>query len=88
VAAREATKVSTRQLGAPGGLGVPWWVVPTSVTSRTASLLYEYPNILETLGERTKNNFRRSKFQNHGIQSNTITEGFIILIGASLMMRE
>jgi len=23
----------------------PWWVVPTSVASRTASLLYKYPNI-------------------------------------------
>ena len=37
--------------GAPGGPGAPWWVVPTSGAPRTASLLYKYPNIPETLGE-------------------------------------
>ena len=36
---------STTHQGALGGPGAPRWVVPTSVASRTASLLYEYPNI-------------------------------------------
>ena len=27
---REATEVGTTHLGAPGGLGAPWWVVPPS----------------------------------------------------------
>ena len=60
---------SITHLGVPGGPGVPWWVVPTSVASRTASLLYKYPNIPETLGESTKINSSRRKFQNHQIQS-------------------
>ena len=47
-------EVSTRHQGAPGGLGAPWSVVPTSVASGTASLLYKYPNIPKTLGESTK----------------------------------
>jgi hypothetical protein len=54
---------STRHLGVPGGPGAPRWVVPTSVASRTASLLYKYPNIPETLGESTKINSSRRKFQ-------------------------
>ena len=44
---------STHQ-GAPGGPGAPWWVVPTTGAPRTASLLYKYPNIPETLRESTK----------------------------------
>ena len=62
-------EVSTRHHGAPGGPGAPWWVVPSSVTSRTASLLYKYPNIPKTLGESTKINSSHRKFQNHQIQS-------------------
>ena len=54
----------------------------------TASDAYKYPNIQKTLRESTKNTSSRRKFQNREIQSNTITEGFIILIGASPMMRE
>ena len=38
----------TTHQGAPGGLGAPWWVVPTSGAPRTASLLYKYHNIPET----------------------------------------
>ena len=42
--------------GGPEGstthLGAPWWVVPTSAASHTASLLYKYPNITETLDNR------------------------------------
>ena len=45
---------STTHQGAPGGPGAPWWVVPTSGAPRTASLLYKYPNIPETLGESTE----------------------------------
>ena len=47
-------KGDTTHQGAPGGPGAPWWVVPTSGAPRTASLLYKYPNIPETLGESTK----------------------------------
>ena len=39
------SKGSTTHQGAPGGLGAPMWVVPTSVASHTASLLYKYSNI-------------------------------------------
>ena len=60
---------STTHQGAPGGPGAPWWVVPTSGAPRTASLLYKYPNIPETLGESTKINSSRRKFQKHQIQS-------------------
>ena len=49
--------------------GVPWRVEPTSGAPRTASLLYKYPNIPETVGESTKHNSSRRKFQNHEIQS-------------------
>ena len=44
----------TTHQGAPGGPGVPWWVVPTLGALWTASLLYEYPNIPKTLGESKK----------------------------------
>ena len=57
------SKGSTTHLGAPGGPGMPWWVVPTSAASDIASLLYKYPNIPETLGEVMKNNSSRRKFQ-------------------------
>ena len=60
---QKVKKVSTRHLGAPRSPGVPRWVMPTSVTSRTASLLYKYPNIPETLGQSAKNNSSRRKFQ-------------------------
>jgi hypothetical protein len=49
--------------------GAPWWVVPSSEASHTASLLYKYPNIPETLRESMKINSSRRKFQNHQIQS-------------------
>ena len=60
---------STIHQGALGGPGAPKWVVPTSVASRTASLLYKCPNIPETLGESTKINSSRCKFQKPQIQS-------------------
>src|SRR6266536_3678685 len=60
---------STTHQGAPGGPGAPWWVVPTSGLPRTASLLYKYPNIPETLGESTKYLSSRRRVQNHQIQS-------------------
>ena len=62
--------------GMPGGPGAPRWVVPTLVASRTASLLYKYPNIPETLGESTKINSSRRKFQNHQIESRHHHGGF------------
>ena len=69
---------STTQQGMPGGPGAPWWVVPTSGAPRTASLLYKYPNIPETLRESTKINSSHRRVQNHQITS----------IGTSPMMRE
>ena len=55
----------TTHQGVPGGLGAPWWVVLTSGAPRTASLLYKYPNIPETLGKSTKINSSWRKFQKH-----------------------
>ena len=60
---------STTHQGAPGGPGTPTLVVPTSAASRTASLLYKYPNIPETLWESTKISPSRHKFQKPQIQS-------------------
>ena len=51
---RGSPEEGTTHQGAPGGPGTPWWVVPTSGAPRTASLLYKYPNIRETLGESAK----------------------------------
>ena len=58
--------------GAPGSPGAPRWVVPTSVASHTASSLYKYSNIPETLGESMKFYSSRHKFQNHEIQSRAL----------------
>ena len=66
---RGGSEGSTTHLGMLGGLGAPWWVVPTSTASHTTSLLYKYPNIPETLGESTKINSSHRKFQKHQIQS-------------------
>ena len=59
----------TTHLGAPGEPGAPWWVVPTSVTSHTTSLLCKYPNISKTLGKSRKHNSSRHKVQKPQIQS-------------------
>ena len=59
----------TTHQGAPGGPGAPWWVVPTSGAPRTASLLYKYPNIPETLKASKKYSSSRRRVQNHQIQS-------------------
>ena len=45
-------KGGTTHLGALGGPGAPWWVVPTLVASRTAPSPYKFPNIPKTLGSR------------------------------------
>ena len=42
---------------------------PTSGAPRTASLIYKYPNIPETLGESMKINSSHRRVQNHQIQS-------------------
>ena len=83
-----SSKGSTTHQGVPRGPGAPRWVVATSAAFRTASLLYKYLNIPETLGESTKINSSCRKFQNHQIQSRHHMEGFIMLIGASLMIHE
>ena len=77
-----------RHQGEPEAPDAPWWVMVPSGVSSTASELYKYPNIPETLEESTKNTSSRHKFQNREIQSNTITKGCIVFMGASLMMRE
>ena len=62
-------EVGSTHHGTQEGPAAPWWVMLTSVASRTASSLYKDPNIPETLGESTKINSSRHKFQNHQIQS-------------------
>ena len=69
VAPRGSPEEGTTNHGAPGGPGAPPWVVPTLGAPWTDSLLYKYPNILETLGESTKINSIRCRVQNHHIQS-------------------
>ena len=59
----------TTHQGAPGGPGMPWWVVPTSGAPQTAYFLYKYPNIPETLEKATKYSSSRHRVQNHHIQS-------------------
>ena len=61
VAPRGCPEGGTTHHGVPGGASAPWWVVPTSGAPRTASLLYKYPNIPETLGESTKINSSRRR---------------------------
>ena len=54
---------------APGGCpeggtthqGAPRWVVPTPVASRTPSLHYKFPNILQPFGVNLDQKFRRRK---------------------------
>ena len=54
-------KGGTTHQGAPGGPGVPRWVVPTSVASRTPSLPYKFTNIPKTLGVNLDEKFHRRK---------------------------
>ena len=68
-APRGCPEGGTTHQGVPRPPGAPRWDVPTSVASRTSSLLYKYPNIPKTLGKSTKINSSRRKFQNHQIQS-------------------
>jgi hypothetical protein len=59
----------TRHQGAPGSLGVLWWIVEPTGSFSTDIHLYKYSKIPKTLGESRKYSFRRRKFQNHEIQS-------------------
>ena len=80
-------KEGTTHQGVPGGPGVPWWVVPTSGAPQTASLLYKYPNIPETLEASKK--YSSSHAESRTTRSNLDTiMGFTTSIGASPMMRE
>ena len=45
--------------GCPEGPGVPRWVVPTSVASRTPSLHYKFPNSPKPIGVTLDQKFRR-----------------------------
>ena len=79
----------TTHQGTPGGPGDPWWVVPTSGAPRTASLLYKYPNIPETLKASMKYSSSRRRVENNQIKSrHYFGMGFTTSIGASPMMRE
>jgi len=69
VAPGGSPKEGTTHQGMLGGPGAPWWVVPTSGAPRTATLLYKYPNIPETLGVSTKYSSSHRRVQNHQIQS-------------------
>ena len=60
---------STRHQGAPGALGMPWWVVESTGTFSADFHLYKNSKISKPLGESRKYSFRRCKFQNHQIQS-------------------
>jgi len=66
-APRGSPEEGTTHQGALGGPCASWWVLPTSGAPRTASLLYKYPNILETLGESMKYSSSRRRVQNHQI---------------------
>ena len=61
--------VSTTHQGTPTSPGAPRGVVPPTEPTCTASSPYKFPNTPETLGESTKHNSSRHKFQNHEIQS-------------------
>ena len=52
---------STTHQGAPGGPGVPRWVVPTSVASCTPSLPYKFTNTPKPLGVNLDQKFRRRR---------------------------
>ena len=58
---REATEVGTTHLGVPGGPGVPRWIVPTFVASRTPSLPYKFTNIPKPFRVNLDQKFRRRK---------------------------
>ena len=77
--AREApggcSEGSTTHQGAPRGPGAPWWVGPTSGAFRTASLLYKYPDIPETLGDSKKINSSRRKSRTTRSNLDTISDG-------------
>jgi hypothetical protein len=62
----------TRHQGAPEAPHAPWWVVGPMGVSSTASRLYKYPYIPETLGESTKHKSSRHKIQNHEIQTRAL----------------
>ena len=81
-AVREAVEVGTTHQGMPRG------VVPPSMTSHTASSPYKYAKNPETLGESRNTTPATASSRTTRSNLDTITEGFIILIGASPMMRE
>ena len=57
----------TRHQGAPEAPSTPWLVVGPMVTFSTASQLYKYSNIPETLGESTKNCFSHHEIQSRAL---------------------
>jgi hypothetical protein len=62
-------EVGNTHQAAPEGPGAARGVLAPSMLRSTASLLYKYSKIPETLEESMKNNSSRRKFQNHQIQS-------------------
>ena len=51
----------TTHQGVPRSPGVPRWVVPTSVASRTPASPYKFPNIPKPFGVNLDQKFRRRK---------------------------
>ena len=72
---RGCSKGSTTHQGAPGGPGAPWWVVPTSGAPGTASLLYKYTNIPETLKASTKYSSAATESRTTRSNLDTISDG-------------
>ena len=62
----QPTRACLEAQARPGGL------CPPRVPPWTASLLYKYPNIPETLGESMKINSNRRRVKNHEIQSRAL----------------
>ena len=78
----QPTRVRLGPRACPGGLcSLRWPPAPPLCSINT-------PNILETLGESMTINSSHRKFQNTRSNLHTISEGFIMSIGASAVMRE
>ena len=58
---KRGPEVGNTHHGAPEGPGAPWWVMPTSVASRTASSPYKFPNIPKPLVVTLDEKFRCRK---------------------------
>ena len=74
--------------GRAGGPGAPWWVVPTSGAPGPPLCSIKTPILPKPLGSQRKSIPGAASSRTTRSNLDTITEGFIILIGASPIMRE